>query len=208
MQGRYQLNKVENYYKEKLETYGPTPLGVGWNSHEAQEIRFFQLTKVIDSSEKYTLLDFGSGFGAIYDYLVRLGHKLRYIGYDVTSAMVEKGYELHPGNPDCSFTSSIDEALMVDYAVLSGTFNLKLDADFEAWTKHILGCLNKMNELSQKGFSFNMLSNYSDTQKMRPELYYGNPLLFFDYCKRNFSQNVALLHDYTLYDFTILVRKG
>ncbi|MBM3138043.1 MAG: class I SAM-dependent methyltransferase, partial [Chloroflexi bacterium] len=29
----------------------------------------------------------------------------------------------------------------------------------------------------------------------------------FDYCKVNFSKNVALLHDYKLYDFTIIVRK-
>jgi len=41
----------------------------------------------------------------------------------------------------------------------------------------------------------------------RPDLYFGDPLLYFDFCKRNFSRNVALLHDYGLYDFTILVRK-
>ncbi len=32
-------------------------------------------------------------------------------------------------------------------------------------------------------------------------------LFFFDYCKRNFSKNVALLRNYGLYDFTVLVRK-
>lgn len=207
MQGRYKLKKVEDYFAEKLGTYGPTPLGVGWNSSEAQEARFSQLIKIIDPSKRYSLLDFGSGFGAMYDYLVGLGHKLHYIGYDVTSAMIEKGCELHPNNPDCWFTSRIDEVPVVDYAVLSGTLNIKLDADFDTWTKHATGCLNKMNGLSRKGFSFNMLTRYSDAEKMRPELYYGDPLFFFDYCKRNFSQKVALLHDYILYDFTILVRK-
>jgi len=29
----------------------------------------------------------------------------------------------------------------------------------------------------------------------------------FDYCKRTYSRDVALLHDYGLYEFTILVRK-
>ncbi|HAW53355.1 MAG TPA: SAM-dependent methyltransferase, partial [Flavobacteriales bacterium] len=47
----------------------------------------------------------------------------------------------------------------------------------------------------------------SDPDRKRPDLYYGDPCFFFDYCKRNFSRNVALLHDYNLYDFTILVRK-
>ncbi|MBC7939785.1 MAG: class I SAM-dependent methyltransferase, partial [Chitinophagaceae bacterium] len=37
--------------------------------------------------------------------------------------------------------------------------------------------------------------------------YYPDPLDLFDVCKRRFSRNVALLHDYGLYAFTILVRK-
>ena len=39
-------------------------------------------------------------------------------------------------------------------------------------------------------------------------LYYADPCALFDYCKRNFSRNVALLHDYKIYDFTLIVRKS
>jgi SAM-dependent methyltransferase len=202
-----ELNKIKDYFAEKLEIHGPTPRGVDYNSAESQEIRFAQLLKVIDASRKYSLLDFGSGFGALYDYLLRIGHHLHFVGYDIAVPMVEKGRELHPGNPDCWFTTRIEEVPLVDYAVLCGTFNMKLDADYEAWTKIVVECLHQMNEHSSKGFSFNMLTKYSDADKMRPDLYYGDPLFFFDYCKRNFSKNVALLHDYKLYDFTILVRK-
>ena len=42
---------------------------------------------------------------------------------------------------------------------------------------------------------------------MRPYLYYADPLFLFDYCKKKYSKSVALLHDYGLYEFTILVRK-
>ena len=42
---------------------------------------------------------------------------------------------------------------------------------------------------------------------MRGDLYYGDPRAFFDHCKRRFSKQVALLHDYGLYEFTIRVRK-
>ena len=42
---------------------------------------------------------------------------------------------------------------------------------------------------------------------MRPDLYYADPCELFDRCKRRYSRNVALLHDYDLYEFTILVRK-
>jgi hypothetical protein len=52
-----------------------------------------------------------------------------------------------------------------------------------------------------------MLTSYSDPERMRPELYYGDPRFFFDRCKRDYTRNVALLHDYDLYEFTIIARK-
>jgi hypothetical protein len=42
---------------------------------------------------------------------------------------------------------------------------------------------------------------------MRRHLYYADPCYLFDTCKKRFSRNVALLHDYEAYDFTIIVRK-
>ena len=42
---------------------------------------------------------------------------------------------------------------------------------------------------------------------MRPDLYYPDPGAVFDRCMRRYSRHVALLHDYGLYEFTILVRK-
>ena len=201
------LDKVKNYFTEKLNEHSATHRGVDWPSVVSQEIRFAQLLHVIDASKKYSLLDFGSGYGGMYDYLVRLGHDLHYVGYDIAEPMIAKGRELHPDNPDCWFTSNIEEVPILDYAVVSGTFNMKLDTDFDAWTQVVIEALNQMNAHSSKGMAFNMLTKYSDADRMRPDLYYADPGFFFDYCKRFFSRNVALLHDYNLYDFTILVRK-
>ena len=46
-----------------------------------------------------------------------------------------------------------------------------------------------------------------DADRMQGYLYYADPCALFDRCKRCYSRNVALLHDYDLYEFTILVRK-
>jgi SAM-dependent methyltransferase len=202
-----ELKNVTDYFSKKLEAHGATHLGVDYNSVESQEKRFFQLLKVMDVTRRYSLLDFGSGYGGMYDYLVRLGHDVHYVGYDIAEPMVVKGRELHPNNPDCLFTSNLNEVPVLDYAVVSGTFNMKLDADFDSWTAIVIEALQQMNARASKGLAFNMLTKYSDADRMRPDLYYADPCFFFDYCKRNFSRNVALLHDYGLYDFTILVRK-
>jgi SAM-dependent methyltransferase len=207
MSKSFDLNKIKNYFTEKLNEHGATYLGVDYNSPDAQEARFSQLLKLIDASRKYSLLDFGSAYGGMYDYLVRLGHDVHYVGYDIAEPMITKGRELHPDNPDCWFTNEIEEVPVLDYAVVSGTFNMKLDADFDSWTHVVVEALDQMNAHTSRGIAFNMLTSYSDADRKRPDLYYGDPCFFFDYCKRNFSRNVALLHDYNLYDFTILVRK-
>ena len=203
----FDLNSVAKYFSEKLDEYGTNHQGVDWNSVESQELRFSQVLKVIDLGQRYSLLDFGCGYGGMYDYLRRQGHDVHYVGYDIAEAMTSKGRELHPNNPDCWFTNNLAEVPLLDYAIVSGTFNIKLGADFDSWTQIILDALNQMSARASKGMAFNMLTQYSDADRMRRDLYYGDPCFFFDYCKRNFSRNVALLHDYNLYDFTILVRK-
>jgi hypothetical protein len=42
---------------------------------------------------------------------------------------------------------------------------------------------------------------------MRPDLFYADPAEVFEYCRKRYSRSVALLHDYPLYEFCILVRK-
>jgi SAM-dependent methyltransferase len=195
------------YFQDKLTRFGTSPRGVDWNSNEAQENRFAQLCKVIRPTGKFSLLDYGSGFGTLYDYLKQTGLALQYIGYDFVPEMVEKGRELHPGDADCVFTTTLAEVQPADYAIASGIFNIRLDMSNADWTANVIDVLEKMHQYSTRGFSFNMLTKYSDAEYMKPHLYYGDPCFFFDYCKTHFSKSVALLHDYGLYDFTILVRK-
>jgi SAM-dependent methyltransferase len=209
MSSEINFDNIRGYFAGKLETYGATPRGVDWNSETSQDVRFEELSRVIDASQPYSMLDYGSGFGSMYDFLKKKGHKLSYTGYDIVENMVEKGRELHPGDPACVFTSREEELAPADYAVASGIFNIRLDCEYNAWTTYVVETITRMNDLSRKGLSFNLLTSYSDAEYMekRPDLYYADPLFFFDYCKRHFSRNVALLHDYGVYDFTILVRK-
>jgi hypothetical protein len=65
-----------------------------------------------------------------------------------------------------------------------------------------------MDRAACKGFAFNCLTTYSDPERLRDDLYYGDPCYYFDLCKRLYSRHVALLHDYGLWEFTIIVRKS
>jgi len=202
------LEKIRSYFDNKLKTYGATPQGVDWNSIEAHHIRFYQLLKVIEDKKGFSILDYGSGFGSFADYLLANDYRFdRYIGFDILESMVEKGKELHQNLPKIEFTSDPDHLPEVDYSVACGVFNIRLEASVQQWTDFVIESLTKMNKISQKGFSANFLTKYSDVDRMREDLYYADPCFLFDYCKTHFSKNIAILHDYNLYDFTILVRK-
>jgi len=201
--------RLNEYFAEKLDAFGATPKGVDYNSPEAQEIRFEQLVKVIDPAQKFTVIDYGSGYGAMFDFLHNKGWDFEYYGIDLIEKMVIAGRETHKDFPNAHFMTDEKEVPLVDYLLAGAIFNIKMEASYEDWQEFTLQTLRNMDKLCSKGFSFNMLTKYSDADRMaeRPDLYFGDPLLYFDFCKRNFSRNVALLHDYGLYDFTILVRK-
>ena len=200
--------QVRNYFEGRLHEHGATPRGVDWNSESAQETRFEQLLKVCDRSQPFSLLDYGSGYGALADYLLRQGYPVSdYMGYDLLENMATRGRELHPDMPQVRFSADASELVPADFVIASGIFNIRLEATQETWTRYVISELHKMDRLSRRGLAFNLLTMYSDPEYMRPHLYYADPCYLFDYCKRNFSRNVALLHDYGRYDFTIIVRK-
>ena len=76
------LNDIRDYFDDKLQQFGSTPRGVDYNSPHSQEHRFAQLIRILQSNDSYTLLDFGSGYGSLYGYLLRCRHRLTYDGYD------------------------------------------------------------------------------------------------------------------------------
>jgi SAM-dependent methyltransferase len=202
------LRQLNDFYTEKLVTHGATPKGVDYNGAESQEIRFDQLLKLCTSENPFSILDYGCSYGALADYLVAKGFEADYYGYDIVEKAIELARQVHAGKARRTFFIDNQNLPVCDYVVASGIFNFSGDTPFDTWTNFVTGELQRFDQLSRKGFASNFLTKYSDADKMRPNLYYADPGYIFDFCKKTFSKNVALLHDYNLYDFTILVRKG
>jgi len=198
---------VREYYTQKVLSHGAIPLGVDWNSRQSQELRFEQLLKIVPFTEKFSLMDWGCGYGALYGYLKRKKIAFSYQGYDLSGEMIRRARIAYGKAPSTSFKVGSPGGARADYALASGIFNVRLGTSNADWKGYLLAILQGMDRASRKGFSFNCLTKYSDKKRMRVDLYYADPLFVFDYCKRRFSRNVALLHDYGLYEFTILVRK-
>ena len=202
------LDKVQRYYSEKVKTHGATARGVDWNSVDSQRLRFAQLLKVVNRAQHFTINDYGCGYGALAGHLRDEGYSFSYVGFDISSEMIAKAKEVHGEDPQITFVT--EERMLTEavYTVASGIFNVKLETAAAEWDKYVLQTLGTIDALSRNGFAINVLTKYSDAEFMRPDLYYADPLFLFDYCKTNYSRFVTLLHDYPLYEFTILVRKN
>ncbi len=201
------LKSVEQYYSQKISEHGATSQGVDWNGRESQFLRFEQLSKVIASKSDFSVLDFGCGYGSFIEFLNENEyHDYNYLGYDISAEMIKEANAAY-SEENIKFTESLDAIGTVDYTIASGIFNVKLETGDDDWKLYIEDTLRKIDEVSSKGFSFNILTSFSDEEYKKDYLFYAEPMYYFNLCKDSFSRNVALLHDYNLYEFTIIVRK-
>jgi SAM-dependent methyltransferase len=201
------LDRIGAYYAEKLAAHGATARGVDWNSNQSQTLRFEQFARLWGGATSFSLNDLGCGYGALYEFLAAREFAVDYLGIDVAPEMVEEATRRLGGRTRCAFVRGEVPTRLADYCVASGIFNVKLDASEATWREHILAVLAAMDATSRRGFAFNCVTRYSDAERMQGYLYYADPVFLFDYCKTRYARNVALLHDYGLYEFTLVVRK-
>ena len=200
------LDHTEKFYTGTFEKHGTKAKGVDWKNDEAQEISFEQILKLVDTTNDFSINDFGCGYGAFFKYLTEKNLKFTYAGCDLSSKMIVSAKESYKNHTNCKFHVDSSDLTPADYTVACAIFFIKWDYSNEKWKEYIIDTIDQLKSLSKKGFAFNMLTKYSDKHLMRDDLYYADPCWIFDYCKTKFSRNVALLHDYEKYEFTIIVR--
>ena len=200
-------DQARAYYEAKLRAHGATPAGMDWNSQASQELRFRQLGRLWEDEPHAGIVDYGCGYAALATYLRGRGHQGPYVGFDVSAEMIQAAGGHVAALGECRVTSQRAELTPTDYAVASGVLNVKQQASDAAWASYVHETIADLAALGGRGFGFNALTLYSDAEKRRPDLYYADPLELFDHCKRTYSRFVTLLHDYPLYEFTILVRR-
>jgi methyltransferase family protein len=198
---------AERYYTAKLREHGATPRGVDWNDERTQQVRFDLLLDLVgDADEPLSLNDYGCGYGALLDSLVSRYADFRYVGYDISDAMVAEARTRYADEHRARFTSDSAELDRADFTLASGVFNVKLDTEEDAWCTYVLETIGELARLSSRGIAFNALTSHADPERRRRDLFYADPAAVLDHCLRTLSRDVTLRHDYELYEFTVLVR--
>jgi SAM-dependent methyltransferase len=200
------MAEVERLYSGGLERFGAEPRSVGWRDEASQRLRFAKLTQLLHpaAARPITVNDVGCGYGSLFGFLEELdGVELAgYHGYDVSAPMLERARQATDARAE--LVRSAEPTHLADYSFASGPFNVKGACADGPWEAYVMDVVRTMAEKSRLGFAFNLLSTYVDFRQ--EDLFYADPGAFFSFCKRNVSPYVTLVHDYPLYEWTMLVR--
>lgn len=201
------LSRVEQLYTDSLKEYGIDSKAVGWTTDDGQNLRFDKLAEVIDpENQGFSVNDFGCGYGAMFLYFKKNNFNVvRYNAYDISENMLEAARKQIDESCNAEFFKNSKLQTKADYSFASGVFNVRFDGDDKQWVRFIEDVLRDLDAHSKKGFAFNVLTSYVEYKE--PHLFYADPMYFFDFCKKNFSKKVSILHDYDLWEWTIIVKK-
>lgn len=201
------LSKIEKLYSNNIKEFGINSKAVGWNTNQSQNLRFDKLLQVItDTTSPFSINELGCGYGELFKYLNEKEFNIeRYNGYDISKPMLDSCKTYNLDNEKITLFNKSKIESKADFTITSGIFNVPFDNDKKSWEKYINDTLENMFEFSHIGIAFNLLTSFVDYEA--DNLYYGNPTHFFDFCKKKFSKKVNLIHDYDLYEWTIVVLK-
>ena len=181
-------NIIEEHYRNLYLKYGEDPASAQYSSKESQYLRFKYLAEIANI-KKQTILDFGCGTGAFYDFLIK-NKKIpkKYIGIDIVDEFLVHCKKKIPdglfGKPN-----EIDN-FEYDFGFASGIFNNIRENNKEFWRDTVRQMFKRCN----KGIAFNMMSLYVDYYDK--DLYYESPEEVFKFVKNEITPFVNLRHNY------------
>lgn len=199
------LKIIKTYYEDNMAKGLPEYGILGWESEEAQRLRFDMLLSSVDLEGK-TLLDVGCGTGNLLEYINSKGINVSYTGVDILDKMIEKAKQKQLKanfyHTDI-FKNNIfkDESFDVIYA--SGIFNLNLGNN----RAFLISALELFFRLSSEAVVFNLL-HYASPDREDKYFYFHpdevNEILatFTDVIGK-----VEFIETYLKNDFTIVCKK-
>ncbi|MDB5619740.1 class I SAM-dependent methyltransferase [Tardiphaga sp.] len=201
------IGGVADYYTSKLAQHGATPQGVDWNGEASHELRHRQFLRLLEANPDGSVLDLGCGFGDFLRFLRARAYRGDFIGYDIAPGMIAEASRLHAADARSRWQVSAQPTEAADFAIASGIFNVKGDVSSETWNSYVDETIDVLAKAGRDGFAFNMLSLSSDPERRRPNLHYADAPTMLATCLQRYGRSVALLQDYGLYEFTVIVRR-
>lgn len=199
------LSIIESYYGNNMSKDIPEYGILGWESQEAQHMRFDVLLSSVSLQGK-KLLDVGCGTGNLLEYMISKGISAHYTGVDILEEMIAiaqnkklAGDFIHMD----IFKNNIFSKDSFDAVYTSGIFNLNLGNNKE----FLKNALKLFLEISRGDVVFNLL--HVDSTDREDKYFYFHPDEVRDLLLE-FSDRIAkaeFIEAYLQNDFTVVLSK-
>ena len=202
------LRRADALYHRRFIRFGNTATGVHWRDEDEQKLRFKILCEPM-SGELYNnssiqIADLGCGYGALFDYIQDQGFLGQYYGYDRNLRMIQYAKKTFPyKNVYLSVASQVETE--VDYTILSGTFNLKMDAPNGIWWRGVKEMLIHSWTQTREIMAFNFLPIPSKRKTMK-RLFYCDSEVMLSFCK-TLTPHITVIEEKSLLDTHLILHR-
>ncbi len=199
------MEKIKQYYDLNNVAGSPDYYILGWESEEAQKLRFDQLIGNMDLNNR-TILDVGCGTGNLLEYISIKFTNFRYTGIDVLPHMIERAEQKKlNGKFVCMdlFKNNPYSNKSFDVIFSSGIFNLNLGNNEE----FLLDAVEIFQSLARETVSFNLL--WDKSQDKDSKYFYFSPEEVFNKLISKYHEiwNITIQKGYLHNDFTVYLNK-
>ena len=200
--------KINNSYTNRLLKYGNSAQGLFWKNSFTQIHRFELIITALNryyNLKKFTICDIGCGYGKFFEFLTNKFNKstFKYQGCDLNSKLIDHCKKRFI-NKNCKFYKDSLPEKIVDFSVMSGTFNLIVTDDIKIWEKYILKNLTNIWKRTNKIMAFNLL--HQNEKKINQGLYYTNKNWIKEICEQRFGQTEIIFSSILPDDILVIVK--
>ena len=200
--------KINNSYTNRLIKYGNSPQGLFWKNSYTQVHRFELIISALNkyyNLKKFTICDIGCGYGKFLEFIRNKLNKstFQYQGCDLNKKLINHCTKKY-SNKNCQFYRRSLPKGIVNFSVMSGTFNLSVTDDINIWEKYILKNLTNIWKQTNKIMAFNML--HKNEKKIQQGLYYTNKNWIKNMCEQNFGETEIIFSPILKEDILIIVK--
>ncbi len=197
------LKHIVELYEEAFREHGDSSAAVLWPKGR-QELRFRALTRHIERTGGFSLLDYGCGLAHLKPFIDSRYHDVAYTGADAVQAFVDacaKKFSM----PFVHAEAPGDVPGRFDYVVSSGAFNLLYEPEEAAHRTRVFEMLAALFDKAETFLAVDFMTDAVDYRQ--PRAYHQNVGDVYRFACDHLSRRLVIDQSYLPYEYTLTVWK-